>query len=258
MSRITWAPLLIVCTLLSIPVATFGAACRICQIKNGCFYCKASSMGYNCSVDACDSCYVNPDFGCERGALTGHLENCEYSLRDELRFEHTSDSISEGPSFFLVDQVGAPASFSEVRFGLKRDLLLSARIRNDGHLSIDAYRIGWVTVGAAINSTKWFRSGLVHQAVGIGNTVNVLPPGASPGLLTPKTVGVAFFIDEVRFSNGESWKAKEDDVRRSIRRQLGEQLPLASLRIPEPLPHSRTGGASIGAGLARDIPSALK
>ncbi len=127
-------------------------------------------MGYNCSVDACDSCYVNPDFGCERGALAGHLENCEYFLRDELRFEHTSDSISEGPSFLLVDQVGAPASFSAVRFGLKGDLLLSARIRNDGHLSIDAYRIGWVTVGVGMNSTKWFRSELVHQNMGVGST----------------------------------------------------------------------------------------
>lgn len=113
----------------------------------------------------------------------------------------------KGTMFDMAEQAGAPAQIIEATFGVK-SLLLRAKLKNVGSRSITQYRIGWIVV---------YRDG--KTAIASGQTMNVpaqIAPGAvedvpnqgvSGKFLNNDPQKIMFFLDDARFSNGESWTA---------------------------------------------------
>ena len=95
-------------------------------------------------------------------------------------------------------QPDCPVMLIESTHGI-RDLLLSARLRNQSEQLVTGYRIGWV----AVYPTGKEKVGLgvsVDLPLGIrpGATIDVPAQGVSADYVTEKAMSVVFFVTDVR------------------------------------------------------------
>jgi hypothetical protein len=102
-------------------------------------------------------------------------------------------------------QMDKPAYLVSATFGLK-DLFLRGVMTNQSPQTIVAYRLGWVYLfpdRAEIQLGEWMN---IPAGIKPGEVHNVPGQGASPDPIRLGAKRVEFFVAEVKYANGGSWK----------------------------------------------------
>ncbi|MCL6564946.1 MAG: hypothetical protein K6U09_00825 [Acidobacteriia bacterium] len=117
--------------------------------------------------------------------------------------------------FALRSHKGAPAVLISATH-TSSDLLAGARLKNVGEKTIVAYRIGWeihipdqkkpeTTLGEWMN---------VPPGIPPGEIAQVPPQAVSVELARRGATRIAFFVGEVKFSDGTTWRHSKNDTDR--------------------------------------------
>lgn len=123
----------------------------------------------------------------------------------------------EDTRMLILHQSESPAILTQATH-TSSDLLSSAKLENVSTSSIASYRIGWIAV---------FRSGKTRSDAGIewsavvapGQVVEVPAQAVNPRIAEGATV-VAFYVREVQWASGKTWKADSKRVVQEARNEM--------------------------------------
>ena len=134
----------------------------------------------------------------------------------------------EGTGMLFLQQSDAPASLVQTSHGMK-DLLTSAKLKNQSSQIITGYRIGWVAVYG--NGKEKVGLGLpVDLPLGVspGATIDVPAQGVTMDYTKEGAVMVVFFVTEIR-SAGQPGTAESSVWRPSLEKFEDQALSLTKL-----------------------------
>lgn len=202
---------------------------QMCGLSGKCYQCDPGG-GQGCSIPVGDcsectswTCFAggrtneSPEFrGVNSTGTSKHwLEACRASasLYPAAGF---SESLPEGQIAVTPrrSQLHGPAALKTATFGIS-DLFLRGTLVNRGQKSIVAYRIGWVylySVGKSeIVLGNWTN---VPEGIKPESEHRVPAQGASPEPLGKGARLVQFFIAELKYDDGRTWKEDLREIKK--------------------------------------------
>jgi hypothetical protein len=132
----------------------------------------------------------------------------------------------EGTAFFPLMQADSPLALLETTHTLD-DGLESAILQNRGSQAIVEYRMGWVAVFPQGTKTGLGIRVLLPEGAMPGRTVRVPAQQVSMDLYKEGAIGVGFFVSEVRFADGRTWKADLDSTELAVSKQCSDLSKIA-------------------------------
>jgi hypothetical protein len=135
-----------------------------------------------------------------------------------VTFALRTHAKSDGTSFFPLEQVDSPMAMIETTHS-SEDGLKAAIIKNVANQPVVEYRIGWVAVQPQGARTSLGLRVSLPEGVMPGRTVNVPPQLVPMNFYKEGAIGVGFFVSEIRFADGQIWKADLDAIEAATSKQ---------------------------------------
>jgi hypothetical protein len=127
----------------------------------------------------------------------------------------------DGTAFFPLEQADSPLAMIETTHTVD-DGLKSAVVQNRGTQPIVEYRMGWVAVFPQGTKTGLGFRVLLPEGAMPGRTVNVPAQQVPMDFYKEGAIGVGFFVSEIRFADGHTWKADLDATESAVSKQCAD------------------------------------
>jgi hypothetical protein len=128
-----------------------------------------------------------------------------------------------------VDQ-SQPAKIILVTYGLKDKLFLRGKLVNVSKAPIASYRIGWF-IGDSKNNISLHQGSLNHIPRGLAPMmVEDIPAQEAPAepIRNDQNVIARFFVTEVKYRDGRTWKVNSTKVKAQLRSLLAAHEPIST------------------------------
>jgi hypothetical protein len=132
----------------------------------------------------------------------------------------------DGTAFFPLEQADSPLAMIETTHAVD-DGLKSAILQNRGTQAIVEYRMGWVAVFPQGTRTGLGIRVLLPEGASPGRTVKVPAQQVPMDFYKGGAIGVGFFVSEVRFADGRTWKADLDSTELAVSKQCSDLSKIA-------------------------------
>jgi len=138
---------------------------------------------------------------------------CEAPKKPAAQQSSVADA-AEGVGLGFFRQKESPLVLVETQHGVE-DVLLKATLLNAGNDKIAGYRLAW-WVKCPDDSSEIVRGKLISFSSSLlPKQKRVDGPFEVPGaLLSSGAVEIRFFVDEVQFENGKTWKADRKKIKK--------------------------------------------